>query len=125
MQVLAGANINLDNFCNTAGPDSIDRAMNMASDPYAFAKFFHFMIDTIFGVLFGISGQQKGMIIRKEGIFGIIKSYVGTVEAQGRGSLHLHMLLWLEGAPTASELKYVLSSESFQEKIKGYIKETI
>ena len=34
-QVLAGANINLDNFCKTAGPDSIDRALNMASDPYA------------------------------------------------------------------------------------------
>jgi hypothetical protein len=49
---LAGADINLDNFCDTAGPDSTDKAMNMASDPYEFAKFFHLMIGTIIEVLF-------------------------------------------------------------------------
>ena len=82
-QVLAGANIDLDDFCKTAGPDSSDRAMNIASDPYASAKFFHLMIETILEVLFGISKCRNGIIARKEGIFGIIKSYVGTIEAQG------------------------------------------
>jgi hypothetical protein len=124
-QVLAGADINLDDFCNTAGPDSNDRATNMASDPYASANFFHFMIETIIECLFGISKRRNGVFIKKEGIFGTIKSYVGTVEAQGRGSLHLHMLLWLEGAPTATELKHALTTEFFREKIKGYIKTTI
>jgi hypothetical protein len=37
----------------------------------------------------------------------------------------LHLLLWLEGAPTASEMRHALSTEPFREKIKGYIKETI
>ena len=124
-QVLAGADIDLDNFCDTAGPDSTDRATNMASDPYASAKFFHFIINTILEVLIGISKHRNGIISRKEGIFGTVKSYVGTVEAQGRGSLHLHLLLWLEGAPTASELKDALTSEAFHEKIKQYIKGTI
>ena len=124
-QVLAGADIDLDNFCNTAGPDSIDRAMNMASDPYAAAKFFHFLIETIIEVLFGISKSRNGTFVRKEGIFGIVKSFVGSVEAQGRGSLHLHVLLWLEGAPTARELRQALTTEVFREKIKKYIKETI
>lgn len=124
-QVLAGADIDLDDFCNTAGPDSQDRAMNMASDPYASAKFFHFMIETILEVLFGISKERNGIITRREGIFGRIKSYVGTVEAQGRGSLHLHLLLWLEGAPTERELKHALTSATFREKIKKYIGETI
>jgi hypothetical protein len=124
-QVLAGADIDLDNFCNTAGPDGMDRAKNMASDPYASAAFFHFMIQTILEVLFGISKRRNGLFDRKEGIFGFVRSYVGTVEAQGRGSLHLHLLLWLEGAPTASELRDALTSAAFREKIKGYIKETI
>ena len=124
-QVIAGADIDLDDFCKTAGPDSIDRAINVASDPFASAKYFHFMIATILECLFGISKGRNGTIMRKEGIFGMVKSYVGTVEAQGRGALHLHMLLWLEGAPTASQLKDALATEAFREKMKQYIKQTI
>ena len=124
-QVLAGADIDLDDFCNTAGPDSVDRATNMAGDPYAAAKFFHFMINTILEVLFGISKKRNGIFVRKEGIFGRVKSYVGTVEAQGCGSFHLHLLVWLEGAPTASELRQALATDTFREKVKKFIKDTI
>ena len=124
-QVLAGADIDLDDFCNTAGPDGNDRAMNIASDPYASARFFHLMIGTLLEVLFGLSRSRNEPFVRREGIFGIVNSYIGTVEAQGRGSLHLHLLLWLKGAPTASEMRHALSTEPFREKIKGYIKETI
>ena len=42
-QVFAGVDIDLDVFCKTAGPDSVDRSTNVASDLYASAKFFHFM----------------------------------------------------------------------------------
>ncbi|KAJ7598739.1 hypothetical protein C8J56DRAFT_770012 [Mycena floridula] len=34
----------------------------------------------------------------KKGVFGHVKHYYGVVEAQNRGSLHLHILIWLEGA---------------------------
>jgi hypothetical protein len=125
-QVLAGADIDLDRFCKTAGPDSADRAFNMASDPYAAANFFHFMIKTILEVLIGVNRSRNSIVSRKEGIFGMVNSYVGAVEAQGRGSLHVHMLLWLSGAPTASELKKALSdSTQLRDKIKQYIKSTI
>lgn len=124
-QVLAGADIDLDQFCKTAGPDSVDRAINIASDPYASAKYFHLMIETILETLIGISKRQNGIIDRKEGIFGSVNSYVGTVEAQGRGSLHLHLLLWLRDAPTARELKNALSNDIFRDKIKLFIQRTI
>jgi hypothetical protein len=45
---------------------------------------------------------------RKEGIFGRVQTYVRTVEAQGRGTLHLHMLLWLKDAPCAADMKAAL-----------------
>jgi hypothetical protein len=47
------------------------------------------------------------------------------VEAQGRGTLHLHMLLWLKDAPRASEIKTALRSKKFHEKLVAFIKETI
>jgi hypothetical protein len=63
-QVLAGADIDLDNFCNTAGPDAIDRSVNMASDPFASASFFHLMIKIILETLFGISRGRNGTVVR-------------------------------------------------------------
>jgi Helitron helicase-like domain at N-terminus len=72
------------------------------------------MIETILEVLFGISKKKRnGVFVKKEGIFGTVKSYVVTVEAQGRGSLYLHLLLWLYGALTASELKRALTTDLF------------
>ncbi|KAF8807975.1 hypothetical protein BYT27DRAFT_7056596, partial [Phlegmacium glaucopus] len=67
-------------FCKTAGPDSVDRALNMAADPYASANFFHMMIKIFLEVLIGFSKGRNRVIVRKEGIFGIVKSYVGTIE---------------------------------------------
>ncbi|KAF8809982.1 hypothetical protein BYT27DRAFT_7209905 [Phlegmacium glaucopus] len=124
-QVFAGADIDLDRFCETAGPDCIERAINIASDPYASAKYFHFIITTILEVLIGVTKHHNGMITRKEGIFGVVKSYIGTVEAQGRGSLHLHLLLWLDGAPTARELKTALKNGGFRDKMKRFVGGTI
>ena len=85
----------------------------MASDPYATAKFFHLMIEMILEVLVRLSKRQNGIFVRREGIFGTVKSYVGTVEAQGWGSLHLHLLLWLSGALMASELNQALTNDVF------------
>ncbi len=47
------------------------------------------------------------------GVFGRVRAYFGAVEAQGRGSLHLHMLLWLANVPTWEEMLKRLKSEEF------------
>jgi len=55
----------------------------------------------------------------------MVKSYIGTVEAQRRGTLHLHLLLWLMHAPSSAEMQRALTSDNFQSKIQGYIKAVI
>ncbi|KIK38544.1 hypothetical protein CY34DRAFT_90817, partial [Suillus luteus UH-Slu-Lm8-n1] len=67
----------------------------IASDPCAATKFFHFIIQVILEELMGIIflRQKRGHIVYKEGVFGTVEAYVGTVQAQGQGTLHLHMLL--------------------------------
>ena len=47
------------------------------------------------------------------GIFGYVSGYFGMVEAQGRGSLHVHMLLWLKHAPNADEMLDLLTQVQF------------
>lgn len=120
-QIFAGQEIDLNAFLATLGPDKENRAKNIADDPYAAAKYFHFIIRTILETLFGV--DASGFRVKsRAGIFGHVSAYFGTVESQNRGSLHLHMLIWLKDAPTADEMREMLKSEAFREKVKTFIK---
>jgi len=70
-QVIAGADINLDHFDATAGPTAEQRATNIASDPFASAKSFHFIINTLLDVVFSIRRTPKGLEHRP-GVFGTV-----------------------------------------------------
>lgn len=120
-QVFCGKEINLNNFNATMGPSKETRAQNIAADPYAAANFFHFLIRTILHTLFGIK-TTKHKVKVKMGIFGRVRAYFGVVESQNRGSLHLHLILWLEGAPTSEEMQELLRDAEFRARILAYIR---
>ncbi|KAK0436979.1 uncharacterized protein EV420DRAFT_1487302 [Desarmillaria tabescens] len=125
-QVLAGENIDLDHFVKTAGPNLEDRGLNMASDPFAATQYFHLVISIVLQELFGIKGATSGSFMsRKEEIFGLVNAYIGAVEAQGQGTLHLHILLWLKGAPSSKTMMQALLSDAFREKMKTFIRANI
>lgn len=126
-QVLAGTEIDLDDFCAASGPTANERSHMIASDPHAASEFFHLIITTVIEELFGIKGYslKNKKVNRKEGIFGKVASYIGTVEAQGRGTLHLHIILWLIGAPTAYRMKELLQTEDFRIRVADFIKVNI
>ena len=119
-QIFCGQNLDLDNFLSTLGPNAEQRARNIALDPYAAAKFFHFLIRVILETLFGIKVTDY-QVHNRDGIFGCVSAYFGTVESQGRGTLHLHLLLWLENAPTSEDMTVMLKSEDFRQKVAGFI----
>ena len=118
-QVLCGEEIDLDSFC------AIDHRANaaaVAADPFASASFFHLIINAVLQQLLGVKGYglHQGLIYKK-GIFGFVSAFIGTVEAQGRGTLHLHMLLWLKGSVPSARMKSLLQSEQFRERVKIFI----
>ena len=49
----------------------------------------------------------------KPNILGVTKGYYGTVNAQGCGSLHCHLLLWLEGGLNPAEIRDQILAEPF------------
>jgi hypothetical protein len=121
-QVFVGEQIDMDMFERTSGPNSLQRTMNIAGDPYAAAKFFHFVITALLEELFGIKAFCKSSHVTwTDGIFSKVASYIGTVEAQGRGTFHLHIVIWSVGALTHVEMKAALKSELFWSKVKDYI----
>ena len=56
-------------------------------------------------------------------MYGDTSTYYGTVEQQGRLTLHLHMLLWIRGALTPHEIQdQIMDPESdFQKKLVEYL----
>ena len=53
-------------------------------------------------VVFGYEPDERKI---EGGILGLVKAYYGCVEAQGRGTLHCHMMIWLEGGLNPNEIK--------------------
>ncbi|EIM79425.1 uncharacterized protein STEHIDRAFT_45631, partial [Stereum hirsutum FP-91666 SS1] len=62
------------------------------------------------------------------GILGTVKAYYGCVEAQGRGTLHCHMLIWVEGGLNPNELKSKLMNDDeqgFKARLIAFLNDTI
>lgn len=122
-QVLCGEAFDLDHF------DAFDLRPSdiaIASDPYGAATFFHVTINAFLRDLLGITGfTHTSPIHRETGILGDVEAYIGTVEAQGRGSLHLHMLLWLKGSVPSSKMKELFLSNEFRQRVKTFISHNI
>ena len=64
---------------------------------------------------FGRKTHTKGFETSK-GIFGVFQGYYGTV---GRGTLHLHIILYLKGA-LSWEIKELLKNEDFWDRVKAF-----
>jgi hypothetical protein len=100
--------------------DAEFRAKQTVENPIGISEFFHVLISIILKHLFGWDGNNNN------GILGILKSYYGMVELQNRGSLHIHMLIWLHGAPCPIDLYESLkTNEELRANMISYISKII
>ena len=101
VRFLAGDEIDPDNIL-PEDHDYLSQARCVASNPAAAAKFFNIYMNAFIYALLGYDSKHRNA---EGGILGKVKAYYGCVEAQGRGSLHCHMLVWVEGGLNADEIK--------------------
>ncbi|KAJ7649265.1 hypothetical protein B0H17DRAFT_1163738 [Mycena rosella] len=63
------------------------------------------------------------------GILGVVKAYYGCMEAQGCGTLHCHMLIWLEGGLNPNQIKEKALKDggdlAFQKRLMEFLDDTI
>ena len=89
-------------------PTYDERARLVCQNPVAGARFFNFMVCTFLEDVLGVRpGANK-----QEGFYGRTSGYYGTVEQQGRLTLHLHMLLWIAGNMNPEDLRVRILQES-------------
>jgi hypothetical protein len=95
-----------------------ERVRLVARNPVAAARFFHFLVQLLIKHLLRWSNEEN-----KSGIFGKTAGYYGTVEQQGRMTLHLHMLVWIQGAWSPQEIRNKLMSddEDFKKELINYL----
>ena len=80
------------------------------------AWFFKFMVDAFVKHVLGVDSDH-------EGLFGETEGYYGTVEEQGRLTLHLHTMLWIKGSLTPQQIRDRLTSKdgTFQKSLIEYL----
>ncbi|KAB5588370.1 ATP-dependent DNA helicase pif1 [Ceratobasidium theobromae] len=123
-QVFTGKNIDMNNLGTVLGVSAHERALTVAEDPFAATQFFFFLANTILETLFGFKTKARA-VSNTMGTLGIGHAYFGAVEAQGLGSLHLHLIMWLQNSPNAEEITFKLKSQEFREKVKAYLRANI
>jgi hypothetical protein len=83
-----------------------ERIRMVCKNPVAGARFFHFIVETFITDVLGVDSAHCGL-------YGDTKAFYGTVEQQGRLTLHLHMLLWIIGSLNPQEMRQrVMQSDS-------------
>jgi hypothetical protein len=89
------------------------------------AKFFDIYMQAFISAILGYDRKQRDLT---GGILGVVKAYYSCVEAQGRGTLHCHMLMWVEGGLNPNEIKDCVLHEQdkdFGERLIAFLDDTI
>ena len=102
VKFLGGAEINLNNILPEQVPNYREQAILVAKNPFVAAKFFNIYMKAFISAVLGYEPDERKI---EGGILGLVKAYYGCVEAQGRGTLHCHMMIWLEGGLNPNEIK--------------------
>ena len=73
-----------------------------------------------------VLGYRDKELDTEGGVLGIVKAHYGCVEAQGRGSLHCHMLVWIDGALNPNEIRdKVMRDPEWGKRLLDYLDDTI
>ncbi|KAJ8473599.1 hypothetical protein ONZ45_g16233 [Pleurotus djamor] len=125
VKLLAGAEIDIDNMLEAEIPKFWSQAMTVAKNPCVAAQFFNLYMKAFVRCLLGY--RARGYTDDDVGgVMGRTKAYYGCVETQGRGTLHCHMLVWIEGAFSPDELKRkVISDPDFAAQVIRYLEDLI
>ena len=121
---MTGAQLKLRSDGTAEGlPGLVERLRRVARNPAASAEFFNTFCDAF---LNQVVCSEPDPINAPMGILGNVAAHDGIVEEQNRGSLHLHVLLWLHDSPGPVELFAKLETDPmFRRRFLAYYDEVI
>ncbi len=98
VRLYAGHDIRLEDLECGMELTNWQRRILVANNPSSCAVAFHEMISAFTNVILRYGREERGLL-------GYCEGFYGTVEAQGRGTLHCHMLIWLKDHPSPQDMR--------------------
>lgn len=95
-------------------PSHTRRAELFAKDPVAAAVYYNTVLDAFCDYLLGYK-QDNG------DLFGHVSAYNGMTEEKLTGTLHNHMLVWLQNSPSPTEIQEKFKNEEFRDRLLEYL----
>ena len=100
VKFLAGSEIDVDHLLPDQVPSYLEQSILVVKNPFVASKFFNLYMKSFVKNLLGHDPCHPD----NEGILGSVSGYYGCIKAQGRGTLHCHMLVWLKGALNCEQI---------------------
>jgi len=125
VKLLGGADIDVDNLLPEDVPEFMQQSILVAKNPVVAAKFFNLYMKAFVNCVLGYDASGKDI---EGGILGLVKGYYGCVEAQGRGTLHCHMMIWLDGGLNSDEIKHRIieqGDDDFAQRLLAFLDDSI
>jgi hypothetical protein len=126
VKFLAGSEIDIDQLSPADIPNYVDEAVTIAKNPYVAAQFFNIYMKAFIKTILACDPKERDL---EGGALGSVTAYYGTVEAQGRGTLHCHMMVWVAGSLNPNEIKEKAlengGNAEFQKRLIGFLEDTI
>ncbi len=125
VRFLAGDDIDVDDLLPSQMKAFRQQALLVSKNPFVATKFFEVYMKTFIRTVLGYDPDGPDM---EGGALGVVTAYYGCVEAQGRGTLHCHMLIWVEGGLNPNEIKSQIMKEGeteFHRKLVDFLDDTI
>lgn len=124
MKFLSGADIDIDDLSEGDLPSYHEQSVMIANNPALGARFFNIYVKAFIRCILGWDNDD----LKKDGgILGRVNAHYGCVEAQGRGTLHCHLIVWLDGAHNVDEIRQRVSGgdTDFQARLIDYLDDAI
>lgn len=122
LKFMSGQEIDLDNLLPEQVPQYWDQATRIARNPVLSAEFFDLSMQGFFDSILNYTADHNPDEL---GVLGLTKGYFGCVEAQGRGTLHCHLFVWLEGGLNPQQIKERVTDHEFTDRLCDYIDDNI
>lgn len=121
VKLLAGNDIDIDSLLPSEIPQGLDQTFLIAKNPSLAAEFFNMYMKKFCKVLLGYV-DEDAPVHSDGGVLGHVNAYYSCVEAQGQGSLHCHMMVWIEGSLNCDEIKQkAVKDAGFAERLIRYL----
>ncbi len=107
-------------------PSNVSRIEIAGKDPVACDLFFTNIVEILVEHMIGVHMKAK-LPKEKRSLFGVPQEYVGGIESQGKGTLHVHMIVFLAGFPRDSEkmVEMMVKDALFKDKFIEFLSSVI